>query len=133
MHDLVAGQHISQVFKRKVESVPTSQQSVRLPVSSRHERRRERRRETEPSLSRTTVPGSGHSHKWSVCTAHGWRQSPGPRKTRDEDSQCRHEKTLQSSKTILHRKFFGQIWPSPRSCLALAWPRILTAAICKFL
>ena len=29
MHDLVAGQHISQVFKRKVESVPTSQQSVR--------------------------------------------------------------------------------------------------------
>ena len=24
MHDLVAGQHISQVFKRKVESVPTS-------------------------------------------------------------------------------------------------------------
>ena len=44
MHDLVAGQHISQVFKRKVESVPTSQQSV---LASALIPARETERETE--------------------------------------------------------------------------------------
>ena len=78
MHDLVAGQHISQVFKRKVESVPTSQ--CWLPVSSRHERRRQRQRERRRHQTRSLSLSQryiGHSHKWSVCTAHRWGQGPG--------------------------------------------------------
>ena len=64
MHDLVAGQHISQVFKRKVESVPTSQQSVLASclIPARETERERDGARVSLSVSLTTVPG----WVWSV-------------------------------------------------------------------